>query len=237
MRYAALTLALATGWLAGLAPAAEVRAGPWPRAAGERFVSASLGAEGVAGARRGVGQLYAEFGLSPGRMSGRVAGGKLRLQPGARSGDLFLRWHPAAGPAPPWALGLEAGLHVAADARRRGGDRAPAGYLRGALHLGRDLALPAGAGWARLSLSVEAPLTRGLPAQHEAVAQLGLRGAGGWLGLVGLSAHERDGTVTLKLMPAVGRQLAPRRDLLLEAALEPGRGGSRGLTLSLWQGF
>ena len=128
-------------------------------------------------------------------------------------------------------------MSVDSGARLDDGTRGSAGFGLAAVHLGRGLQTPFGPGWMRLTLSTEEPLTDRGTARREVMTQLGMRADGGWLGIVSLSAFRRAGDTTVKFSPGVGRSLGGGRDLLLEAVVERGGAGTRGLSLSLWQSF
>ena len=234
---AVLSRPLAAAFLV-LAMAGPAAAGPWGRAAGDAFLSFSLGAEDSDVGRRGYGQIYGELGWS----GGLVSAVRLRLDGplgtegrGDGEADLRLRWHPGWTDAV--ALGFEGGLKGETGAMAADGTRDTAGVWLAAVHLGRGLDTPFGPGWARLTLSAEEPLATTGRSRREAMVQLGLRTPDGWLGLASLSVFEEGGERTVKLVPAFGRSLGEGRDLVLELTVERGGAGTRGVALAFWQAF
>ncbi|MGY6410214.1 MAG: hypothetical protein ACXIUV_04205 [Alkalilacustris sp.] len=226
------------GALLGLLLAAPAAAGPWGRDPGAAFAAFTLGAEDSDLGRRGHAQAFAERGLG----GDRVASARLRLDGplgaegrGDAEAEVRLRWHPGWTDAV--ALGVEGGLKGETGATRSDGTRGTAGFALTALHVGRGLQTPWGAGWTRLSLIAQTPLTAPARSRREALVQMGLRTPEGWIGLASLSVFEEAGSRTLKLTPALGRSLAPGRDLLLELTVERGGSGTRGLALAFWQAF
>lgn len=218
--------------------AAPAAAGPWGREPGSTFLSFSLGAEDSDLGQRGYAQIYAEMGWT----GGLVPAVRLRLDGpvgaegrGDGEADVRLRWHPGWTDAV--ALGFEGGLKGETGALLAGGGRGSAGYWLAAAHAGRGFDTRHGPGWARLTLLVEEPLGDTGLSRREAIVQVGVRTDGGWLGIASLSLFEEGGDTTVKLAPAVGRSLGGGRDLLLEATVERGGLGTRGLALSFWQAF
>ncbi|MBK5925948.1 hypothetical protein [Rhodobaculum claviforme] len=214
-------------------------AGPWPREVGTVFLATSFGFEKARGNRTGFAEAYGEMGWR----GGLVPALRLRLDsPLAQEGrgdgaaDVRLRWHPQALP---WglALGLEGGLLLDSGARRGDDTLGTTRFRLVAVHLGRGIGTPLGDGWMRLTLSSEDPVRSEGEARREIMGQVGLRGAGGWLGLVSLSGFREGGETTVKLRPAIGRSFGPDRDVVLESVVERGGAGTRGLSLSLWQRF
>jgi hypothetical protein len=250
--FGALTLLLPAG--AG--------AGPWPREAGTWFLSPSVGVERSDGLARNFVDLYGEHGLSP-RIT---ATGRVRLaMPGRdwRDGvvefDSTLRWHP-----PELAFGIvtavEAGLRGVAQRNRdpaeielgggvfveeRSLQTGFAALVR--LHAGRGLDTRFGPGWVRGTLELTRPVDLKLERlfireesrkSAEIMLQAGVRPTDDWLGMVTLSAFQADGETFVKIFPAVGRRVAPGREVLVELMAGTG-GGSQafGIRLGLWQSF
>lgn len=224
------------------------QAGPWGREPGSAFLSFSLGFEDSDFGQRGYGQAYGELGWARGLVSAvrlRLDGPVGEEGRGDAEADVLLRWHPGWTDAV--ALGFEGGVRGETGALLEDGTRVAAGFGLAAVHLGRGLQTPWGDGWTRLTLSVERPLGLTLSAdqppgqevrsRREALVQMGLRTPGGWLGLASLSVFEEGGERTVKLAPALGRQLGGGRDIVLELTVERGGAGTRGAALSFWQAF
>lgn len=237
-------------------------AGPWPRDAGSWFLAPSVGFETTGGTRFRILQLYGEYGLSP-RIT---AGTKLRFElpvnewrDGRAEVDTTLRWHPRFTPLG-LHLGIEAGLR--AELRRNPdpqeidlfgdvfveeSDLQPGLTALARLHVGRSIETALGPGWARVTLAMHRPIDLKLERYYiaedsrpstELMAQVGIRPTDDWLGVLTLSAWRSQGDTALKVSPAIGRRLAPGREVVFELTTEPGRsGGTRGLKVALWQQF
>lgn len=206
--------------LALAAVPASAAAGPWPREPGTWFAALALGAERDGRVPRPLGQLWLEHGLT-GRLT---LAGKLRRDSGGASAEAHLRLHARAGPG-----GLRQALAL--------GLAAEDGTARvvGTLHLGRPLSGPWGEGWGRLDITARGD-RRGL-ASAELMLQAGLRPREPWLAMLSASAFRSDGTTSLTLTPALGRDLRAGRSLLVELALAPRERSVRSLSLVLWQQF
>ena len=242
MRRISLATAMFGRWLLSpvlvLVLALPAAAGPWGRDPGDAFLAFSLGVEDSDFGQRGYGQAFGELGWE----GGVVSAVRLRLDGpvgeegrGDAEADVRVRWHPGWTDAV--ALGFEGGLKGETGALLEDGTRAGAGFWLAAVHVGRGLQTPWGAGWTRLTLSAEEPLGLIGRSRREALVQMGLRTPGGWLGLASLSVFDEDGERTVKLAPAVGRSLGAGRDLVLELTVERGGAATRGLALSFWQAF
>ena len=254
-------IALVCGLMLLLSPAGA-GAGPWPRDAGSWFIAPAVGLETTRGIRLRILELYGEYGLAP-RIT---AATKLRFELPAndwRDGraelDSTLRWHPRFTPLG-LHLGLEAGLR--AELRRNPdpqeidlfedvfveeNDLQPGLTALARVHVGRSIDTVLGPGWARVTLAMHRPIDLNLERYYivedsrpstELVAQVGIRPTEDWLGMLTVSAWRSQGDRALKVSPAIGRRLAPGREVVLELTAEPGRSrGTRGLTVALWQQF
>lgn len=210
-------------WLALMAPLSAV-AGPWPRAAGEGFLSFTTALPLTD--RRGPDRLefHAEYGLRP-RLT-LVAGGEARG--GARRLDLALRWHPPDLPMG-LAWGVTLGLRAAPDHAIR--QRATL-----ALDIGRGAETPVGNLWVRLG--AQALAGRGADGREtdlDLSAQIGLR-RGAWIGMLGLTSYRNRWGNQTRLRPAIGYQFTPRLTLTAETVLARGI-GAEALRLSVWSRF
>lgn len=163
-------------------------AGPWPRGAGNGFVSSEFVLDRTAGMGRIAHRHYLEYGLSDqvtmGAALERQTGWEparhlpplSRLGAAPLRGNVFLRWHPGEITAQtPYALEIQ----LAHDPQRK------ADRLRLAAHLGHGFEVMGRGGWARLGASagVAGHLHHG---QRDISAQIGLRTAPGlrnWLDL------------------------------------------------------
>lgn len=212
-------------------------ASPWPREAGEWFLAGRLGAEGAGRPDRPIAEALVEHGLG----DRAVLSLKLRVEGRAAAPELRLRWHPQVGGSPGgpppagsgrlWPAGAVMGLELGF------GAAGPSDVARPvtALHVGRGFGSGDGrGGWLRGGVSVR-PQWRGAVAAQEVSAQLGVRPGGGWVGMLSASVWRAGGRNTVKLSPALGRELAPGRTLLLEGTA--GGDGTRALGLGLWQRF
>jgi len=199
---------------------ASVAAGPWPREPGAWFAALEAGAERGGGSPRALGQLWLERGLTD-RLT---LAGKLRHDSGGPSAEAHLRLHAAAGPG---------GLRQALALGLATGDGAT--QLVATLHLGRSLGGRLGPGWARLDITGRGGA--GGLASAEVMLQAGLRPRAPWLAMLGATAFHRDGTTSLTLTPALGRDLGAGRSLLTELALDPRERSIRALSLVLWHEF
>lgn len=200
-------------------------AGPWPRAPGGGFVSATTGIEDLPLGRTAFVEAYGEYGLT-GRV---VLGAHLRHAGGRVRADLLARWHPVLPGS--LALGLTVGARLGGEDARR-----VAPLL--AAHLGRGADTRLGNIWARADVKAVASRSGfGGRAEVELSGQLGLRTDWGGLAMLTLSEHrDRDGR-TLKLTPALGYAVTARSTLVLGATLLPRSRRVDGAQLSVWFDF
>ncbi len=199
--------------------ALPVAAGPWPRAPGGGFLSATTGIEDLAD-RRAFTEVYGEHGVA----RQLVLGAHFRRTEGRMRADLLARWHPDL----PYDLAL--GLTLGARLRE---PRSAAPIL--AAHLGRGVETRLGNLWARADVQAVASRS-GIGGRFEAdlSGQIGFRSHGGALAMLTLAEHRnRDGR-TLKLTPALGHAIGPRVTLVLGATLLPRAQRVDGAQLSLW---
>lgn len=202
--------------LAGPAPA-----GPWPRAAGEGFVSFAVEADPEDGGSP-YATLYAEYGIGAGRVLGLDLG---RSEDYFDKAVLFFRQPFGAGDTPTVAA-WEIGLGMV--------DERPS--LRTGLSVGRGVTLGAQPGWTAFDLRTS--LLGSGNAILEADLTVGAETGNGNKWLVQLRmAAPTDSAAYVNIAPAWALRVGPGRHLLIGVTAGVLNSSEARLGLGFWQAF
>ncbi len=212
-------------------------AGPWPRGAGEGFLSSEIVSDRAYGMGRIAHRHYLEYGLS----DQTTIGAKLdqqtdwthgrgrttsALMKASLQGHLYWRRHGLVAPRIPYAVELQLGINES-----RFTDQ-----LRLAAHLGREFEILERNAWARLggSLGIAGALRDG---SQDVSAQLGFALRADSLAWAAYSVSRIEGTITRRVTVSGAHDLSERFSLTLARSLTLGDWRERGWSLGLWTHF
>ncbi|MRU14243.1 hypothetical protein FDP25_02255 [Roseovarius sp. A21] len=234
--------ALALLALCLMAPCAS--AGPWPRAQGETFLSATY----ETGGPDDYASLYAEYGLSKRLTLGLDLGATPDT---AKKTIAFARW-PVGGTDRPLRMAVQLGLGYAERWRTppfklviTGGGPLPPlpgprpkmrPVLQTGVSLGRGLGILGHNGW--ITLDTRAETDDALATQYEADATVGLKTRKGHMFIMQLQTGATDtGQTWAKLAPAYVRQLSNTTHLEVGVTAGLMEGNDLAARFGLWQEF